>query len=78
MSKFKHYQQQKQNRELNRATKQFIESSPPLRLSKHLRRILLDYMISQKDCLPVDFEIYLADLSNLFDFLDCISETPVL
>ena len=52
----------------------FIDSTPPLRLSKHLRRILLDYVSSEKDCLPVDFDVYLLDLSNLFEFLDAIAD----
>ena len=48
-----------------------------LRLSKHLRRILLDYISREKDCLPIDFDVYLSDLSNLFEFLDAICEIDV-
>ena len=50
----------------------FIDSTPPIRLSKHLRRILLDYIAREKDCLPIDFDIYLIDLFSLFEFLDAI------
>jgi len=53
----------------------FLNASPPLRLSKHLRRILLDYISREKDCLPIDFDVYLSDLSNLFEFLDTLAET---
>jgi hypothetical protein len=56
----------------------FIDASPPLRLSKHLRRILLDYISREKDCLPIDFEVYLSDLSNLFEFLDAVHEVNVI
>jgi hypothetical protein len=52
----------------------FIDATPPLRLNKHLRRILLDYIAREKDCLPIDFDIYLLDLSNLFEFLDAIAD----
>lgn len=55
----------------------FIDASPPLRLSKHLRRILLDYISREKDCLPIDFDVYLSDLSTLFDFLDALSEIDI-
>jgi len=51
-----------------------IDATPPLRLNKHLRRILLDYISREKDCLPIDFDIYLFDLSNLFEFLDAAAE----
>ena len=52
----------------------FIEVTPPIRLNKHLRRILLDYIAREKDCLPIDFDVYLFDLSNLFEFLDAVAE----
>ena len=55
----------------------FLDASPPLRLSKHLRRILLDYISREKDCLPIDFDVYLSDLSNLFEFLDALCEIDV-
>lgn len=52
----------------------FIEFAPPARVSKHLRRILLDYISREKDCLPIEFEVYLADMSLLFDLLDTMVE----
>ena len=50
----------------------FIDATPPLRLSKHLHRILLDYIAREKDCLPIDFDVYLSDFSSLFEFLDAL------
>ena len=55
----------------------FLDASPPPRLSKHLRRILLDYISREEDCLPIDFDVYLSDLSNLFEFLDAICEIDI-
>jgi len=52
----------------------FIEHGNARRTSKHLRNILLDYIDSQKNCLPIDFELYLTDIRLLFDFLDAIQE----
>ena len=52
----------------------FIDTTPPLRISKHLRRILLDYIAREKDCLPVDFDVYLSDFANLFEFLDALND----
>ena len=52
----------------------FIEHCDASRTSKHLRNILLDYIDSQKNCLPVNFDVYLSDIRLLFDFLDAIQE----
>jgi len=52
----------------------FIEHGNPKRISKHLRNILLDYIEGQKNCLPLDFDVYLSDMRLLFDFFDAIHE----
>ena len=74
MIKSKQYLHQKQNRELIRAVKDLMQSSPPIRLNKNLRRILLDYITSQSNALPLDFHVIINDISNLFSFLDFIDE----
>jgi hypothetical protein len=59
---------------VNLALATLLESCPPSRLSRHLRVVLLDYISSYKDTLPLDFEVYLYDFSCLFDFLDAIEK----
>jgi hypothetical protein len=66
------------NPKLIAAFQVFIDATPPLRLNNHLRRILLDYIAREKDCLPIDFDVYLFDLSHLFEFLDTIHEVNVI
>ena len=58
------------NKVVQNAALQFIEDCTPLRLSRNLRKLLLDYISQNKDCLPVDFDVYLYDLNMLFDFLE--------
>jgi len=62
----------KKNKEVQKAALQFIEDCATLRLSRNLRKILLDYISQNKDCLPVDFDVYLYDFNMLFDFLEVI------
>ena len=64
----------KNNSVLHTAAMQFIADCAPFRFSRNLRKLLLDYMSQNKDCLPVDFDIYLLDFSNLFELLDKIDE----
>jgi hypothetical protein len=56
------------------ATATLLESCPSARLNRHLREVLLDYISSHKDALPLDFEVYLYDFTCLFDFLDALED----
>lgn len=50
----------------------FLSGTDTKRLSTSLRKILLDFIAENKDYLPIDFDLQLADLNMLFDFLDSI------
>ena len=69
----KHPGKQKEpNKILRTAALQFISDINPSRFSRNLRKLLLDYISQNKDCLPVDFNVMLNDLNNLFELLDKI------
>lgn len=53
---------------------EFTEACNMERLSKNLRKILLDYIGQNKDWLPVDFDLQLNDLNLLFDLLDALNK----
>lgn len=55
------------------AALQFMENASP-QFSRNLRNLLLDYISQNKDCLPVDFDVYLLDFNNLFALLDTIND----
>ena len=57
------------------AIAKFLDSCNCSRLSKNLRRMFFDYLLHEKDALPVDFDLYINDLSLLFDFLDELHKT---
>lgn len=50
----------------------FIDTVPPERLNRNLRKIFLDYLNYNKDGLPFDFKDYLFDLEWLHQFLDVL------
>jgi hypothetical protein len=56
--------------ELKEAYLQFLQSTPPSRLSRGLRHIFLDYLVYHHQWLPLDFHEILLDLNKLFDLLD--------
>jgi hypothetical protein len=75
-------------RELNRETKHpinsdllkgfivFVDSVPPERLNRNLRKMMIDYLHAHKeDKLPEDFDKYVSDLSHLTNLLDTILHT---
>ena len=64
----------KANKVLRTAAMQFVTDCVPFRFSRNLRKVLLDYISQNKDCLPLDFDIYLLDFNNLFELLDKIDE----
>jgi hypothetical protein len=49
---------------------QFLNTTPPDRLSHDLRDLFIQYMIHHHDDLPNDFHHTLEDLNNLFRLLD--------
>ena len=75
MKKNKHAPKQKQSNDvLHTAALQFIADCTPFRFSRNLRKLLLDYISQNKDCLPLNFDVYLLDFNNLFELLDTIDE----
>ncbi len=61
----------KLSRNLSEKFHEFITQHPPSLFSRHLRCLLLDYMIrQQKIGFPVDFSTHLWELSDLFRLLD--------
>ena len=71
MSKKRRTAPVKPNKELSLLFHEFILNHPPSRVSVHLRSILLDYIGSQlRTGFPVDFDIWIWELSDLFDLLD--------
>ena len=75
MKKDKHaFKQKESNDGLQTAALQFIADCTPFRFSRNLRKLLLDYISQNKDCLPIDFDVYLLDFNNLFELLDKIDE----
>ena len=54
MKKDKHaFKQKESNDGLQTAALQFIADCTPFRFSRNLRKLLLDYISQNKDCLPV-------------------------
>src|SRR5665647_155456 len=56
------------------AALQFISDSSPTRFSRNLRKLLLDYISQNKDCLPIDFDVCLNDFNILWNFLDILDD----
>jgi hypothetical protein len=52
------------------AIDKFYENNNPVRVSRTLRRIFMGYLSAEKDALPVDFELYLYDITNVLELLD--------
>ena len=73
MKKSKQKKHSKVDTLLLNAALQFMENASP-QFSRKLRNLLLDYISQNKDCLPVDFDIYLLDFNNLFALLDTIND----
>ncbi|WP_333820665.1 hypothetical protein, partial [Ohtaekwangia sp.] len=55
---------------IEEALRIFLNRTPPNRLSRTVRLLLLEYLIHQHDFLPLDFHVSLGDLSNLFKLFD--------
>jgi hypothetical protein len=62
----------KLSKNLTEKFRAFITQHSPSSVNRHLRGLLLDYMIyQQKIGFPSDFDTRLWELSDLFDLLDC-------
>jgi hypothetical protein len=67
--------EKKLSRNLIDEFRQFITSHRPSLVSRHLRSLLMDYMISQQQSgLPVDFRDWLVEFDSLFELLDCAAD----
>lgn len=64
----------KTNEILLEATLQFLTDYAPIRLSRNLRKLLLDYVSQNRNYLPLDFDLLLNDFIILFDFLDVLED----
>ena len=56
-----------------KAISKFNDSCNVKRMSINLRRLLLEYIAHNKNCLPIDFDIELNDFVALFEFFDSLS-----
>lgn len=65
-------QKQQLSRKLTEKFREFITNHSPSGFSRHLRCLFFDYLQEQsKKDLPVDFDMYVWELYDLFDLLDC-------
>lgn len=48
----------------------FLQDHSPERVSRNLRKVLIDYLRSQQAGLPLEWDEILNDLESLFDLLD--------
>lgn len=55
---------------IEEAFKSFLNHTPPERLSRTIRTLLMEYLVHQHEFLPTNFHCYLDDLSSLFTLLD--------
>ena len=62
----------KPSKKLIKQVKRFIETTPPERLSKNLRNLLLGHLAVQKDGYNFDLDDLLIDMMSLFELLDAI------
>lgn len=54
----------------------FLEYTPPTRLSRNLRKMLMAWLITGHDSIPTYYEDLLHDLNNLFELLDEVTPNP--
>jgi len=55
---------------IENAFKLFLKRTPPERLNRTVRTLLMEYLVHKHDFLPPDFHCHIDDLSNLFNLLD--------
>lgn len=54
----------------------FLEYTPPARLSRNLRKMLMAWLMTEQGSTPAYYEDLLHDLNNLFELLDEITPSP--
>lgn len=59
---------------LHRAFVQFLECTPPERLSRHIRTMFLESLRDRQDIPSSQFNHTVDDLLNLFDLLDRVED----
>ena len=59
---------------LKKAFIEFLEYTPAHRLNRKLRNMMVYYLISEQDGIPLDMNDLLYDLLNLFSLLDKVAE----
>ncbi|HEY9009047.1 hypothetical protein [Ohtaekwangia sp.] len=59
--------------DLQVAFRVFVTRTPPDRLNRAVRTLLVDYLAENHEFLPHDFNVMIDDLSRLFDLLDQIT-----
>ena len=52
------------------AFRTFLDYTPPARLSRNLRKMLITWLIAEQGSTPAYYEDLLHDLNNLFELLD--------
>jgi hypothetical protein len=63
------------SKQLTDKFKEFITNHSPVLVSRHLRCLFLDYLQEQsKKDLPIDFDMYVWELYDLFDLLDLAAD----
>jgi hypothetical protein len=62
-----------------KALERFMDLAQPHRVSKTLRTLLLEYLISKSDLFPGEFDFMIEDVRYLFELLDRLGfeELPV-
>lgn len=68
-------QKRKLSKNLAEEFRQFVTNHRPSIVSRHLRSLLMDYMILQQQSgLPTDFRDWLIEIDDLFSLLDCAED----
>lgn len=60
---------------LSQKFRSFLINHPPSAFNRRLRALFMDYLIQQeKTGFPLDFNLLLWELSDLFELLDCAED----
>lgn len=58
------------NKLLQQTVSEFLDAVDCTRLNRNLHSMLMDYMLYNKDALPLNFELFIYELSLLFYLLN--------